>query len=95
MMQLLYNIVFDAIPIITSQGKVITGYAGQGLTLKKKGSKLLVNSWSHRPINALTRQSRLCREGVQWVCTHILLSHGLLNSIYLIPVIQKKVKNGP
>lgn len=44
MMQLLYNIVFDAIPIITSQGKVITGYAGQGLTLKKKGLKLLVNS---------------------------------------------------
>lgn len=44
MMQLLYNIVFDAIPIITSQGKVITGYAGQGLTLKKKGLKLLMNS---------------------------------------------------
>lgn len=44
MMQLLYNIVFDAIPIITSQGKVITGYAGQDLTLKKKGLKLLVNS---------------------------------------------------
>lgn len=44
MMQLLYNIVFNAIRIITLQGKVITGYAGQGLTLKKKGSKLLVNS---------------------------------------------------
>ena len=39
MMQLLYNIVFDALPIITLQGKVITGYAGQGLTLKKKGLK--------------------------------------------------------